>query len=502
MQEYDVVIIGSGLGGLACGTILAREGYKVCILERNKQVGGNLQTYVRDRVIFDSGVHYVGSLDKGQTLYQVFRFLGIMDKLKLSRMDEDMVDAVMFRDDPKQYRYSQGYERFKANLLADFPDEGPAIERYCDEIRRVCSKFPLYGLRMGEGIEKDEVLGLGLVDFLESLTSNKKLRNVLAGTNILYAGEAPKTPLYVHALVVNSYIESAYRFINGGSQIAIHLTREILQHGGEVKKHKHVVQLKEEGGAIRYAETSDGEKYFGKTFISNVHPAKTMEFTQSELLKKAYRNRLKSLENSISVFSVNLVMKKDSFPYKNHNVYYYHSDNVWSTVNYKPEEWPGGFAMFFSTSSHQNGYADGITLMTYMRYEDVREWENTYNTVAEESERGDAYSDFKKVRAEALIKMADSIMPGLKDAIERTYIYTPLTVRDYIGSDDGSLYGVVKDFQNPLKTFISPRTKIPNLLFTGQNLNLHGVMGVAMSAIVTCSELLGMNYLLTKIRNA
>ncbi len=62
MEQYDVVIIGSGLGGLACGTILAKEGYKVCILEKNKQIGGNLQTYVRDRVIFDSGVHYVGGL--------------------------------------------------------------------------------------------------------------------------------------------------------------------------------------------------------------------------------------------------------------------------------------------------------------------------------------------------------------------------------------------------------------------------------------------------------
>ncbi|HEV8514866.1 MAG TPA: all-trans-retinol 13,14-reductase, partial [Cyclobacteriaceae bacterium] len=74
--------------------------------------------------------------------------------------------------------------------------------------------------------------------------------------------------------------------------------------------------------------------------------------------------------------------------------------------------------------------------------------------------------------------------------------------RDYIGTDDGSLYGVSKDYRDPLKTFISPRTKIPNLLLTGQNLNLHGVLGVTMSAIVTSSEVFGMEYLLEKIRNA
>jgi all-trans-retinol 13,14-reductase len=72
MQHYDTIIIGSGIGGLVCANILALEGHKVCVLEKNKQIGGALQTYTRDKVIFDSGVHYIGGLDKGQNLYQVF----------------------------------------------------------------------------------------------------------------------------------------------------------------------------------------------------------------------------------------------------------------------------------------------------------------------------------------------------------------------------------------------------------------------------------------------
>ena len=502
MVQYDAVIIGSGLGGLACGTLLAKEGYKVCILERNKQVGGNLQTFVRDRVIFDSGVHYVGDLEKGQTLYQLFKYLGIMEKLKIQKMDEDIVDGIMFRGDPKVYRYAQGYDRFIKNLVADFPEEEHAIRRYCEEIRNVCDKFPLYNLRSGEGIEKDKVLGTDVQMFLESLTDNKKLQGVLAGTNILYAGEAYKTPLYVHALVINSYIESSYRFINGGSQIAILLTREIVQRGGEIKKRKHVVKLVEEGGELKYAECADGERFYGKLFISNVHPVKTIGMTASDLLKKAYRNRLKSLDNSISMFSLNIVMKKNTFKYRNHNIYFYGNDNVWSGIHYKPEDWPPGFALFFTTSSSQNGYADGITLMTYMHYEEVKQWENTFNTAAEESDRGSDYKRFKNEKAAQLIAIAEPVFPGLTENIQSVYIATPLTIRDYIGSDDGSLYGIAKDYQNPLKTFISPRTKIPNLLFTGQNLNLHGVMGVAMSAVVTCSEIFGMEYLLNKIRNA
>ena len=90
MQEYDVVIIGSGLGGLLCANILAEEGYKVCVLEKNQQIGGNLQTFVRDRVIFDTGVHYLGGLAEGENLNRFFRYFDIMDKLKLEKMDEEV----------------------------------------------------------------------------------------------------------------------------------------------------------------------------------------------------------------------------------------------------------------------------------------------------------------------------------------------------------------------------------------------------------------------------
>jgi all-trans-retinol 13,14-reductase len=61
------------------------------------------------------------------------------------------------------------------------------------------------------------------------------------------------------------------------------------------------------------------------------------------------------------------------------------------------------------------------------------------------------------------------------------------------------MYGYVKDVNNPLHSFVSPRTKIKNLLFTGQSLNMHGILGVTIGAIITCSELVGKDYLLEKI---
>src|SRR5690606_5451599 len=121
----------------------------------------------------------------------------------------------------------------------------------------------------------------------------------------LYAGVAYKTPFYVHALIANSYLESSYRFINGGSQISKNLSREIHSRRGKIIKHVKVAKLVEQDGQVIYAESENGQRYYGKNFISNIHPAQTLDMLDSTLIKKAYRNRIKSLENSISTFYVN-----------------------------------------------------------------------------------------------------------------------------------------------------------------------------------------------------
>ena len=123
-----VVIVGSGLGGLVCGAILSREGYAVTVLERNKQHGGNLQSFARDKHLFDSGVHYIGGLEPGQNMYQIFQYLGLMDKLKLEKLDEGAFDKIVLAGDDRTFAYAQGYERFIETLAAEFPAERAAIE--------------------------------------------------------------------------------------------------------------------------------------------------------------------------------------------------------------------------------------------------------------------------------------------------------------------------------------------------------------------------------------
>jgi all-trans-retinol 13,14-reductase len=503
LEPIDVLIIGSGMGGLVCGDILSREGYKVCILEKNKQIGGCLQTYARDKVIFDSGVHYLGGLDKGQNLYQLFKYLGLMDKLKLQRLDMDVFDKIIIDNDDKEYVFAQGYENFISKLLVDFPEEEKGLRMYCDKIKDVCKKFPLYNLRSGgEYSEKESVLEIDTKAFIESVTSNKKLQVVLAGNNSLYAGQPGKTPFYVHALILNHYIESSWKCIDGGSQIGKIMAKNIRERGGTILRHSEVKKIAAEDGRIAYVELANGSRIYAKIFISNMHPVKTLEITESELIKNIYRKRLKGLENSVSSFTINIVLKKNTFKYFKYNYYCHKEGHVWTVADYTEENWPLGYAIFLSATSKTTEYAEAMSVITYMKYDEVKEWGHTFNTVSAVNNRGETYEAFKKRKAEKLLDEVEKKFPGLRDCIYSYYTATPLSFRDYIGNDDGSMYGIVKDYKDPLRTFISPRTKLPNLYFTGQNLNLHGILGAAMSGLVTCTAVMGNDSIIEKIRNA
>jgi len=501
-QNYDIVIIGSGLGGLISALIFAKEGYSVCVLEKNNQFGGNLQTFVRDKTIFDTGVHYIGGLAEGENLNRYFKYLGIMNDLKLKKMDMDNYDVISFEGDDVSYPHAQGYDNFIEALSKKFPEEKEAIKAYCKKIQETCNSFPLYNLQMGDAYyDKTDLLSLKIKDYIESITNNEKLRAVLVGSNFLYAGE-DKTPFYVHALSINSYIQSSWRCVNGGSQISKLLIKQIRNLGGKVLKYKEVVGFGFEDKKLISAKVKGGEEYFAKQFISNIEPKLTLKLLGDNKMRKSYTKRIEGIKSIISAFSVYVVFKPNTFKYINYNHYHFKDANrVWDAHYYTKKSWPEGYMLSIGAKKNQTEWADSMTFITYMRYDEVKQWENTFNTVAEEDERGEAYEQFKNDKIEIALQQIEKKFPNIRSCIQSVHASTPLSYRDYIGSNEGSMYGYVKDADSPMTSFLSPKTKIKNLYLTGQSINMHGILGVTISAVLTCSEMLGRDYLVTKINN-
>lgn len=488
------------MGGLVSSVLLAKEGYSVCVLEKNNQYGGNLQTFVRDKTIFDTGVHYIGGLSEGENLYQYLDYLGIMKDLKLQKLDEDGYDYITFDNDNNKYPHAQGYDNFIKQLLKFFPQEKETLEKYCKAIKDICDTFPLYNLKKGGTAYNEKILSINAKEFFDELTDNELLKSVLSGSNSLYGGNGYNTPLYVHALSVNSYIQSSWRCINGGSQISKLLVRQLRKYGGDIFKHQEVIDFVFDDKELVGIKTKKGNTVYADQFISNIDLKRTIDLVGKDRFRKSFFKRTERLEVTPSAFSLYIVFKPNSFPYLNHNYYHFkNQDMVWNATNYDREKWPEGYMMSMAVSEKNQKWADSMTVMTYMYYDEVKKWESTFNTVAEKDDRGDEYEKFKQTHIEKLLKEIELKFPDIRESIYSVYASTPLSYRDYIGGQNGNMYGYEKDANNPLKTFISPRTKIPNLLLTGQSINMHGMLGVTIGAVVTCSEIIGKEYLIDKI---
>jgi all-trans-retinol 13,14-reductase len=495
-MKYDVVIIGSGLGGLECAYILSKEGYKVCVLEKNRVLGGCLQTFSRCGTVFDTGMHYIGGMDEDQILYKLFEYFDLNQRLKLKRLDEDGYDIIRYNG--RDYKFAMGYERFADTMAEQFPHDRIAIEKYVSKMKDIRNSVDLYNL---ENISSSNTsflnyYSLSIADFLDSITGNEILKNVLAGLAPLYGGMRETSPLYIPMIIHSSYIEGAYRFIGGGSQLSDVLAESVTSFGGTILKKAEVTKIHHEQGRISYVEINHSEKIEADHFISDIHPKTLFGLMDHGAFKPAYTKRINSIGETYGMFTVYLAMKENTFRYINKNFFCYHVKDLWSDFHYTDDIWPGGYMVHFSPAGENMEYTNAIIVNTIMRWEEVLPWVNT--TV---ENRGEEYRAFKQRKTELIMRDLENDFPGIGNAVKFIYNSSPLTYRDYTGTWEGSVYGIQKDYNNPMKTLILPRTHLNNLFLTGQNINVHGVVGVTIGAFLTCSELLGKKYLMNKMKN-
>lgn len=494
-SNFDVIIIGSGLGGLLCGNLLAKKGYRVQILEKQYQIGGSLQTFRRDGCTFDTGVHYVGCLDKGEILHQIYKYLGILDAMGVERLDTTGFDIICIGD--KEYKLQNGYDNFAASLKAYFPDEAQAIDTFVDKLKEVWNSTKLLNF---DGNLTDETPGIwkygqNAYDYLCELTQNETLRAILAGNNGLYAGKSDKTPLYLLANINSFFIKSAWRLAHGGAGMAKAMADNIIQLGGEVLTKKDVVALKGDSTAINEVVCSDGTTYSAKWVISNIHPAVLMDMVEPGTFRSVYSNRVKTLENTCSAFTIYLKLKKGTAPHLNANIYYSKDLNVWNQAETPADQWPRGY-MLYTTQDGNTGFAESMTIITMMQFDEVKLWSQS-----SVEQRGDDYKAFKKAKEAALLELVAEKYPNLRENIETIGSATPLTYRDYTGTVNGSIYGIEKDCNDPVRTSVFPNTKVKNLLMTGQNINIHGTLGVTMGALLTCANIIDLEELMKEIKD-
>ena len=481
-----VIIIGSGLGGLSCGVILARRGYDVTVLEQGTQVGGCLQCFTRRGGKFETGMHLIGSASEGQTLDRLLNFLEVKPDITLSQLDPTGYDVVSLCG--QHFRFANGREAFIEQMGSYFPSQRDALVRYFDLVDKVASASSLHSLKH---VETDAAVNMEyqmrtINEVIDEVITDPLLAKVLVGNLPLYAAEKDKTPFSTHAFIMDFYNQSAYRIVGGSDQVAASLVKTIGRYGGQVLTRSKATKIVCDDTQATHVEVN-GEKLLETDIvISDAHPMRTLELLDTNLIRPAFRKRINAIPQTVGGFSVYLRFKDGEVPYMNSNFYGYIQDSPWGCEQYDEASWPKGYLYMHLCHEPQPKFAKTGVILSYMQMADVERWKGT-----RVGHRGDDYEAFKREKAERLITAVEQEFPGLRDKLEDYYTSTPLTYQDYTGTEGGSMYGIAKDVSLGAACRVPHRTKVPNLLQTGQNINSHGILGVIVGTIVTCTEILG-----------
>lgn len=492
------IVIGAGLGGLFTGAILSKEGVRVTVLEKNKTIGGGLQTFRRFGEVFDTGMHIVGGMERDGNVFRICQYLGIADRVSLRSVDLTCSNTLYFAEDKVTYILRNGKRGFVDSLSTYFPEERNHIEAYVNAMFDIADGIDLYNLRPSKEIfslPSDSSL-MPANEFIAKYVTDRRLRSILGYINPFYGGRGGVTPAYIHALISVLYINGTQRFVDGSSRFAGLLASVITDNGGCVIADDGVEWVEINDRQVDFVRTKSGRRYVGDYYISAIHPCTLFRLTSEQSFPKSYRERLDTIPNSYSVFSLYMKMKEGAFPYINHCEYYMtRYDDIWSFGD-KDKSWPLGFMMMTPPVSGQGRYSRKVLVNAPMVFDEVRRWESTIV-----GHRGDDYVQWKREKTRLLLDKIEEIHPGFSEAVDKVNASSPLTIRDFCGVKEGAISGFSKDCMNMALSHVPVVTKVKNLLLTGQNNQLHGFCGVPLTAINTCEAILGQNYIINRINS-
>jgi len=477
-DEYDVIVVGSGIGGLTCGALLTKWGYKVLVLEQHYLVGGYCSSFARDKYIFNTGVSDVSGLwERGPVSY-------LLNQLGLRREELFTKNKmrIIFKDREINV---ENLDQFINTLVELFPEEQENIHAFFNEAKKAyeeCYKDLNYGVPLpAELIAK--VLGTrALTNYprehphfydwmnktykqkLDEFFTNEDLKTLLCAL-LGYLGTRPEETPASSALtaVVSYYLYGGY-FPRGGAQrFADSLKNFIEKNGGKVLVNHKVDKILVEKGEVRGVKV--GNKIFKSPIVVANANAKTvfLELVGEEHLDKDFVEYIRKLKMSPSAFMVFLGVDMDLTKYP---TIIQNLDDGYSIVinsNADPDLAPRGKA--------------SVTIMTLANYHDYPH-RNTKE-----------YLEKKRKDTETLIQKAEKIIPNLSKHIVIKDSATPKTFERYTSMPEGAIYSFDQSINTKRPYFKTPIRGL--YLASASTFPGGGIEAVVISGIICAHDITG-----------
>uniref|UniRef100_A0A671YKZ0 Si:ch1073-13h15.3 n=1 Tax=Sparus aurata TaxID=8175 RepID=A0A671YKZ0_SPAAU len=512
-ENLDVIVIGSGIGGLTAGATLAKAGKKVLVLEQHDQAGGCCHTYIEKGFEFDVGLHYIGQVHENSLLRIAFDQIseGQLEFQELKQHFDTIQIGV--GDDKRDYTIFSGKTEMKAHLLKQFPDDTEAIETFFKIMKVLLTLIPqwvsLFLLKSGIADLVSPVFrltGTCAADFVNTLTSNKDLQVIFS---YLFYGVPPKdSSILINALLIHHYKRGAYYPRGGASEIAFHIIRTIQKYGGNclVRAPVSQIMVNEKGAAygVKVRKGQEEVEVHAPVVVSNCGIFTTFQ----KLLPPEIRvntdvqkrlDMMKHGRGSFLVFS-GFDGTEEELGLESTNFWLFKNNDMDKSMEdyfaLSKEEAPDNIPMMFITmpsakdpeAKLRHPGKSCMTILTMVKYEWFEEWKDT-----SVRKRGDEYYNYKMRFANNLFNWACTLFPNIKDKLVFQDVATPLTNMHYLGAQRGAMYSAEHNldrFQAEAVARNRCNTPIKNLYISGQDVFSCGIAGALHGGLLCASTVL------------
>jgi all-trans-retinol 13,14-reductase len=522
-ENWDVIVIGSGIGGLTTAALLSKVGYKVLVLEQHYIAGGCCHTFEEGGFEFDTGVHYVGEIEKIQPILDLITENKInWTKLGNTKHDKSGIYDKIFINDSK-FEMKSGRHNLIMNLFQKFPLESENILRYFNLIRKLSDNPMYFKLK----VVKNPLIRRIVKCFLrkthykyasqstyevisEEITQNKELQAILMSQFGDYAGSPENVSFAMHAGMVNHYLEGGYYPEGGPGNIVRQIIPTILKSGGRVLVRRAVKEILTEDGEARGVEMDNGDIIYCHNIISNVGIRNTLtkllpynnlklnKFIKQQPIPVSYFYVFVGLEGTTT--NINPLLNLPSYNIWSHP----HGDYAKLVQDFSADPLTNPMPLFIAFPSAKDDswherFPNKSTaiVLTMISHETFQKWENTtFNR------RGEEYNRFKQQIGDRLLKEGlFKYFPHLQQHIKYHCCGTPLTNKFYLGSPFGECLGSSHNPTRFTTDLIRPETGYKGIYLTGQDICTGGFSGAIFGAVIATHSFLGYGTTMDILRN-
>ncbi|WP_018953588.1 phytoene desaturase family protein [Thioalkalivibrio sulfidiphilus] len=498
-RHFDVIVVGSGIGGLAAAASLAKCNRRVLLLEQHFQLGGLTQTFRRREYTFATGVHYIGGVGDGSG--HEHQFGHILRWLTDGRLCFSSLGSPydILRLPGLEVPVEAPRAAYVERLKALFPDEAKAIDRCfwaCDEAQKAtmalfaakAAPAPVAAvLRWVNARRVRRALSITTAEAVREIR-DPRLVAVLTARWGDYGVPPAQSPFAIHALVTDSYANGAYYPIGGPARFAEELGKTIRDAGGELRTYAPVSEIRVADGRVVGVRLVDGDSIDASVVVSAMGARNTVAALPKEVAPE-WRREIESIDPSVSYVTLYLGFRGDIRAHgaTSANIWVYEDFDVGRVWERPADDDPPSLFVSFPSlkdPAHPDPEHHTAEVVVICRWEPFAAWSDSKH-----GDRPEAYKAAKERIGERLLAQFERHFPSLAPLIDFHEVSTPLSQTSFVHADRGAMYGLVMSAERMRHKALKVRTPVPGLLLAGQDLISPGIQGAFMGGIMAAASI-------------